>query len=563
MNDSSSKDNVKSRMDLPLYCDREELHLYYDRSGSLCMPNASYALDTNKKRCLCTWLKNVRFPDGFASNIARCVNLAELRLVGLKSHDCHIFMQRLIPIAFLGLLPDSIWGPLTEVSNFFRALCSPNVNIKDMAVWEMKIVEIICKLERIFPPSFFDCMEHLAIHLPFEARIGGPVQFRWMYPFERQMHKLKQTIGNKNHVEASIVEAYILNEITGFCSRYFGADLETSWNKPPRNFAAVPFYRNTEFSIFACPGHPMGSHSQTRCLTTQEMKAAELYVLLNCREVDALLSIFDREVGVYMTSCTPHEARTRSFVMWFKDRVLNGYHEGNEVLQYLALDPSWTVNVYRGYYVNGFRFMTQKANSERQTYNCGVCVKGTTISDDAETDYYGILNEVIELLYYGPHAQMQTIVLFNCDWFDTHRGTRINQVYNIVEVNPRYQLSTGEPFCLACQATQVYYSSYPSNNRATHGWFAACKIRARHLVDASSTSLDMEEIFQDEEPPSTQSNEHSSNLASTERVNLHAEGATMVDLNGDANDDVDENPSEGNEGYETRGDVGDDSSETE
>ncbi|GKV13841.1 hypothetical protein SLEP1_g24813 [Rubroshorea leprosula] len=68
----------------------------------------------------------------------------------------------------------------------------------------------------------------------------------------------------------------------------------------------------------------------------------------------------------------------------------------------------------------------------------------------------------------------------------------------------------------------------------------------------------MEEIFQDEESPSTQSNEHSSNLASTECMNLHAEGATMVDLNGDANDDVDENPNEGNEGYETRGNVGDD-----
>ncbi|GLT24911.1 hypothetical protein SLA2020_000730 [Shorea laevis] len=419
MDDSSSKDNVKSRMDLPLYCDREELQLYYDRSGSLCKPNASYALNTDKKRCLCTWLKHVRFPDGFASNIARCVNLAELRLVGLKSHDCHIFMQRLIPIAFRGLLPDSIWGPLTEVSNFFRALCSPNVNIKDMAVWETKIVEIICKLERIFPPSFFDCMEHLAIHLPFEARIGGPVQFRWMYPIERQMHKLKQTIGNKNHVEASIVEAYILNEITEFCSRYFGADVETSWSKPPRNFSAVPLYRNTEFSIFACPGHPMGSHSQTRCLTAQEMKAAELYVLLNCREVDALLDIFDREVGVYMTPSDPHKARTRSFVTWFKDRVLNGHHEGNGVLQYLALGPSWTVNVYR------------------------------------------------------------------------------------------------------------------------------------------------EEIFQDEEPPSTQSNEHSSNLASTECMDLHAEGATVVDLNENVNDDVDENASEGNDGYETRSDASGDSSETE
>ncbi|GKU96979.1 hypothetical protein SLEP1_g10160 [Rubroshorea leprosula] len=482
MDDLSSKDNVKSRMDLPLYCDREALHLYYDRSGSLCKPNASYALNTDKKRCRCTWLKHVRFPDGFASNIARCVNLTELRLVGLKSHDCHIFMQRLIPIAFRGLLLDSIWGLLTE---------------------------------------------HLAIHLPFEARMSGLVQFRWMYPFERQMHKLKQTIGNKNHVEAFIVEAYILNEITDFCSRYFGADVETSWSKPPRNFAAVPLYRNTEFSIFACLGHPMGSHSQTRCLTTQEMKAAELYVLLNCREVDALLSIFDREVGVYMTPSDPQKARNRSFVTWFKDRVLNGHHEGNEVLQYLALGPSWTVNVYRG----------------------------TTISDNVETDYYGILNEVIELLYYGPHAQIQTIVLFNCDWFDTRKGTHINQVYDIVEVNPQYRLSTGESFCLVCQSTQVYYTSYPSDNRATNGWFAACKIRARHLIDTCSTSLDIGEIFQDEEPPSTQSLKHNSNLASTECVDLHAEGATMVDLNGNA--------SEGNDEYETRSDAGGDSSETE
>uniref|UniRef100_A0A2K2A3S9 DUF4218 domain-containing protein n=1 Tax=Populus trichocarpa TaxID=3694 RepID=A0A2K2A3S9_POPTR len=41
------------------------------------------------------------------------------------------------------------------------------------------------KLEMIFPPSFFDSMEHLPIHLPFEAKAGGPVQYRWMYPFER------------------------------------------------------------------------------------------------------------------------------------------------------------------------------------------------------------------------------------------------------------------------------------------------------------------------------------------------------------------------------------------
>ncbi|GLT96622.1 hypothetical protein SLE2022_142310 [Rubroshorea leprosula] len=205
--------------------------------------------------------------------------------------------------------------------------------------------------------------------------------------------------------------------------------------------------------------------------------------------------------------------------------------------------------------------MTQELSNARQTYTC-VSVKGTTISNKAKTDYYGILNEVIKLLYYRPHGQLQTIVLFNFDWFNTDRGTCINKVYNLVEVNPWYQLSTGEPFCLACQATQVYYTSYPSDNRATRGWFVACTIHARHLINTSSTSIDMEEIFQDDEPPSTQSNEHSFNLASTEHMDLHAEGAIVVELNGNANDDIDENVSEGNEGYETTSDVNGNSSDT-
>ncbi|WMV51036.1 hypothetical protein MTR67_044421 [Solanum verrucosum] len=41
------------------------------------------------------------------------------------------------------------------------------------------------KLEKILPPGFFDVMEHLPIHLVHEALLGGPVQYRWMYPFER------------------------------------------------------------------------------------------------------------------------------------------------------------------------------------------------------------------------------------------------------------------------------------------------------------------------------------------------------------------------------------------
>ena len=50
---------------------------------------------------------------------------------------------------------------------------------------EKDIPIIIFKLERIFPPGFFDSMEHHPIHLPYEEKITGPVQYRWMYPFEK------------------------------------------------------------------------------------------------------------------------------------------------------------------------------------------------------------------------------------------------------------------------------------------------------------------------------------------------------------------------------------------
>ena len=78
-----------------------------------------------------------------------------------------------------------MWKALTELSLFFKELSAVVITSASMARLEVEIPIILCKLERIFPPSFFDSMEHLPVHLPYEASIAGPVQYRWMYPFER------------------------------------------------------------------------------------------------------------------------------------------------------------------------------------------------------------------------------------------------------------------------------------------------------------------------------------------------------------------------------------------
>jgi len=94
-------------------------------------------------------------------------------------------MQTLIQLAFCDLLPKGIWDALTEISHFFRDICSSKLNVEHIERLQTNIIETLCKLEMIFPLSFFDSMEHLPIHLPFEAKAGEPVQYRWMYPFER------------------------------------------------------------------------------------------------------------------------------------------------------------------------------------------------------------------------------------------------------------------------------------------------------------------------------------------------------------------------------------------
>ena len=88
------------------------------------------------------------------SNLARCVDMRKFKLFGMKSHDCHVFMQRLMPVAFRELLPFKVWEAITELSLFFKNLTSSEITMADMEKLGGEISVIICKLEGIFPSRF-------------------------------------------------------------------------------------------------------------------------------------------------------------------------------------------------------------------------------------------------------------------------------------------------------------------------------------------------------------------------------------------------------------------------
>lgn len=117
--------------------------------------------------------------------MGRFVDMRKLKLFGMKSHDCPVFMQRLLPIASCELLLPNVWKALIDLSLLFKDLTSTKIIVAAMERLQIDIPIIIFKLERIFPPGFFNSMEHIPIHLPYKARIAGPVQYYWMYHFVR------------------------------------------------------------------------------------------------------------------------------------------------------------------------------------------------------------------------------------------------------------------------------------------------------------------------------------------------------------------------------------------
>ncbi|KAA0032772.1 uncharacterized protein E5676_scaffold428G00170 [Cucumis melo var. makuwa] len=108
------------------------------------------------------------------------------------------------------------------------------IRVSDLDRLQADIIIILCKLERIFPPAFFSVMVHVAIHLLHEIKVTGPVSYSWMYSIERSLRTLKQYVRNKARPEGTIVEAYVMNESSTFCSRYLSV-IETRFIRNERN----------------------------------------------------------------------------------------------------------------------------------------------------------------------------------------------------------------------------------------------------------------------------------------------------------------------------------------
>ncbi|CAN6569387.1 unnamed protein product [Malus baccata var. baccata] len=171
-----SKDGLAARADLEVLNIRRIQHSRREGNRTF-LPPALFTLKREEKTAFCNVLSTIRVPDGYSSNLSRCVHVNERKIHGLKSHDCHVLMQQLLPLAIRPVLPKAVTMVLLELSAIFRQLCN-------------------------------------------EAALAGPVPYRWMYPIERYLQTLKRNVRNKGRPEGSMAEANLVDECLSFCSMY-------------------------------------------------------------------------------------------------------------------------------------------------------------------------------------------------------------------------------------------------------------------------------------------------------------------------------------------------------
>ncbi|KAL0556471.1 hypothetical protein IC582_004985 [Cucumis melo] len=152
--------------------------------------------------------------------------MKNLKLNSLKSHDCHVLIQQLFPIAIRSVLPKHVRYAITRSYIFFNFVCNKVLDTQQLDKLVEDIVVILCLFEKYFPPSFFTIMIHLTVHIVREIKLCGPIYLRCMYPFERFMKVIKNSVRNRYHPEGCIIESYLLEEAIEFCSDFLsGVDL--------------------------------------------------------------------------------------------------------------------------------------------------------------------------------------------------------------------------------------------------------------------------------------------------------------------------------------------------
>ncbi|WOG81905.1 hypothetical protein DCAR_0101061 [Daucus carota subsp. sativus] len=270
---------------------------------------------------------------------------------------------------------------------------------------------------------------------------------------------MKHKVGNKAHVEGSIAEKYVYEDLTHFCSMYFESEVETVHNMLGRNMVDDRSRDPGKLVEFTYPVEPLGAYTGYH-LDPNFLSIVTHYILTNMQEVSPYIIMFEEEVrskSQHLLSDTQMDTMMKdNFALWLQNKV----HDNNEQLQSLLRGPALYVISYKRCRVNGYSFNLGKSSS-------GILVKGSCYGDSG-SNYYGSLQEILK----GRKKDKNGVLLIDLS----------------------SKLQGDDVYILASQATQVYYAPSVKNPNSNIHTIITCRpqVLSGRSIDANIEPLQEE-----------------------------------------------------------------------
>ncbi|XP_074364111.1 uncharacterized protein LOC141704847 [Apium graveolens] len=418
-----TKDGLSARQDMVEMGIREELSPAQKHGKSTpYLPSAAHTLSKDEKRVLLQTLHSIKVPEGYSSNMKRLVSLSDLKLKNLKSHDCHVIMENLLPIVIRSILTNEVRVTITKLCWFFKSMSNKIIDPRRLSYLQRQIVETLCEVEMYFPPSFFDIMVHLTIHLIYETRMCGPARMRWMYPVERYLKILKEYVINRSRPEGCIAERYLIEEAIEFWSEFI----------PNVEAIGLPIDRHSG----RIDGEGVTGGQQVE-IDGAQCHRVHLCVLHNSVDVVPFVDLHKETIS----SEHPEKGanwieleHNRTFIEWFKSHTTNELLQNSESIsdrvKWLARGPDPYVYSYKCYLINGYTFYTLEHDVMSTMPNSGVAVTTTTLHQSSnnedpvlsDTTYFRRIANIWELDYVGFKVPM-----FDCNWVNNVGGVYVEE----------------------------------------------------------------------------------------------------------------------------------------
>jgi hypothetical protein len=93
------KDVLNTHKNLQVLGIREELHPQERLNEKAYLPPANYTLTNEEKRALCKYLRGIKVPIVFSTNIKNLVSMSELKVSGYNTHDCLTMLSLFLALA--------------------------------------------------------------------------------------------------------------------------------------------------------------------------------------------------------------------------------------------------------------------------------------------------------------------------------------------------------------------------------------------------------------------------------------------------------------------------------